>query len=938
MMNRNVMQRQMFANGGAAFPDLSGDGNVTQKDILMGRGVLPMQEGGSPMMMPPPPGGAMMPPPGGPMGGPPPMPPGAAMAPPGAADQGAFDPAVLEGMLADSAQSMQSMDAAAEAGDYASVINSIRGDEMPIEARYEELAGMVGPEDSQQTPESVLTLLQPVMQMAAVDQGIGGLAQEEMTSPIEGPMAEGIMSTVNMEGPPAGPDQMAMAAPGGAAPVNFRQGGAVQYFNPENANRVVQPDPLGGRLGEINKEKLALYQNIMGSKDQQSAFEDQKKMTKAQMLFDIAQGALAFATPGETAMSPAERLAQVAQPVLGNIGARAGELQKFKQGQEQEQRALKLQALDSAERTLTSEISTKAARDLQDDAQAFSFRENRLNDAQEITIKNMEFDYGNQQRLSTQAHKEKLKDITYQNDVAILGLQNVNSVEGIKIRNKLEQDNLKLRAELTATQSLADLEGQMKRDGVLDGYSLRNIQGEQDFRFKLADHNAAIMKEQNSLNQAFTAGENALNRQDDKEARMSNQEFQKLMQADLQDFQGTQKDKDRVIAALNRAFDEKLATRGADQKDLQLSLSERQVVLDDFYKKGMLGVEQAALNAVSLGTKATTDQIQYFADQDRLNRYANNQMDQTEVNEFEGGLTNYNKTTSYDWDGRKYTVSAPGLTNALQAAIMARQTNHPDLAKISLPPGSLTYSPSSEQTSVKTGDGTETETGEEIKSLLKANVQLFNENGSVNTEAPEWELTPTVRYKPELDESFRKVIGISRAYPGFKATGSEIFQELFKGKSNPESVAFRDAQKALTAYSNDLLQYSTDVQGSRVLKFVQELLEKETTGTRPGGLILRTDADAGATLKSLEDTLKLAMQASANILPEYNGNVGDFTSDQITKERDFMDRTKLLLNETLGFKKAFVFNEPETKRTTVIDGVDQSTEQAKNQINLLRKK
>ena len=37
------MSRQMFANGGAAFPDLSGDGNVTQKDILMGRGVIPMQ-------------------------------------------------------------------------------------------------------------------------------------------------------------------------------------------------------------------------------------------------------------------------------------------------------------------------------------------------------------------------------------------------------------------------------------------------------------------------------------------------------------------------------------------------------------------------------------------------------------------------------------------------------------------------------------------------------------------------------------------------------------------------------------------------------------------------------------------------------------------------------------------------------------------------------
>ena len=48
-MNRSVLARQMFAKGGAAFPDLSGDGNITQKDILIGRGV-PMQGGGEPQM------------------------------------------------------------------------------------------------------------------------------------------------------------------------------------------------------------------------------------------------------------------------------------------------------------------------------------------------------------------------------------------------------------------------------------------------------------------------------------------------------------------------------------------------------------------------------------------------------------------------------------------------------------------------------------------------------------------------------------------------------------------------------------------------------------------------------------------------------------------------------------------------------------------------
>ena len=63
-----------------------------------------------------------------------------------------------------------------------------------MEQRRQELAGVVGPQDAGQT-ESVLTLV-TVMMLANVDQGIGELAQQEMTQPMEGPMAEGIMSTV----------------------------------------------------------------------------------------------------------------------------------------------------------------------------------------------------------------------------------------------------------------------------------------------------------------------------------------------------------------------------------------------------------------------------------------------------------------------------------------------------------------------------------------------------------------------------------------------------------------------------------------------------------------------------------------------------------------------------------------------------------------------
>ena len=224
-MDRGVMQRQMFAKGGAAFPDMNNDGTITQADILMGRGVEFKQEGGIAGMMPP------------------------EMAPPGdMMSQEVVDPAVVEGLLAEAQANVENLD---EADDYETVMNSIRGDDATLEERYMELADVVGEEDAAQTPESVLTLVQPAMAMAAVDQGIGGLAQEEMTAPVEGAMAEGIMSTVApppepamMAAPPTAPGPAGM---GGPPPVNFKDGGLVrrgdnqpvQYF--EDAGVVLPP-------------------------------------------------------------------------------------------------------------------------------------------------------------------------------------------------------------------------------------------------------------------------------------------------------------------------------------------------------------------------------------------------------------------------------------------------------------------------------------------------------------------------------------------------------------------------------------------------------------------------------------------------------------------------------------------------------------------------
>ena len=333
------MSRQMFAKGGAAFPDLSGDGNVTQKDILIGRGVIEMQQGGmAPMPMAAAPGPQMAPP---------------AIDPNSvdinqaaqAAMQNGIDPAVMEGMLTKYAEGLDDLD---NAQDYETVMNGIRGDDLPIEQRYQELAGVVGQEDAAATPESVLTLVQPVMMMAAVDQGIGGLAAEEMSAPVEGAMAEGIMSTVNM----GGPEQV----PGGPAPVNFNEGGAVQYMEPGG---VALSNP---ELQTLYDQQLALMTQIDNPAGREADLQQQRDMTKAGILFDIAQGALGFAGgAGRPGASPAEQLAAAFTPVVGNIGARAGELNKFQLAQKAQDRQLKLGALQSAQTAYQADLTRKAA-------------------------------------------------------------------------------------------------------------------------------------------------------------------------------------------------------------------------------------------------------------------------------------------------------------------------------------------------------------------------------------------------------------------------------------------------------------------------------------------------------------------------------------------------------------------------------------------------
>ncbi len=91
---------------------------------------------------------------------------------------------ILDGFSEQQAASMvqegeQSREQIDGAQNYDELMKSTRGDNASEEERRDELAQLVGEEDAQQTPDSVLALIQPVMQMLETEAADTGIAQVE---------------------------------------------------------------------------------------------------------------------------------------------------------------------------------------------------------------------------------------------------------------------------------------------------------------------------------------------------------------------------------------------------------------------------------------------------------------------------------------------------------------------------------------------------------------------------------------------------------------------------------------------------------------------------------------------------------------------------------------------------------------------------------------
>jgi hypothetical protein len=277
-------------------------------------------------------------------------------------------------------------------------MNNLRGDMRSVDARVDELADMVGMRAAQDTPQEVLALLQPVLAGQAAPPamppgGIGGLptgmpptGEAPMMPPAMPPTGEAPMMPPPMPMEGGAPAEMPPEAAGGIGslptgqeappPIGMARGGYVQNFRNGSDEDAVTPSSNASSyiayppdmvrkarqylmdnastktitipdLAEATAKRAKTYESILGS-------GNARELTQAQMLFDIAGGALNVAAgvdaegrPIRGGPSSAMRLAAGLRNVPAQIGARAAELY-------QQKRAIKGAALDATEKEIAS--------------------------------------------------------------------------------------------------------------------------------------------------------------------------------------------------------------------------------------------------------------------------------------------------------------------------------------------------------------------------------------------------------------------------------------------------------------------------------------------------------------------------------------------------------------------------------------------------------
>ena len=604
--------------------------------------------------------------------------------------QDQLDPNVVQSALAQAAGGIGDLD---QAQNFEEIMNTMRGDQATVEERREELAGVVGPGDANQTPESVLTLVQPVMMLANVDQGIGQLAQQEMTQPMEGPMAEGIMSTV--------PEPPMMEA-GGTAPVNFNKGGEVrpvQYF--QNAGLVSGgEDPfanLTGRTGQLTREAFDLRRSLLGDP---ADLKKQKDLTKAQILFDIASAGLAFAAPMEgerPGLSAAERLALAAQKTQlpERISARAQSQLEREQQAKQADKAIMLSAIEQGEAARSAEKTIEANIALQKMKDEASEKELKIKNAHELSKMKTKDILDTQRDLTVQADLFKKKENLAQKELA-------NTKELEKFKGVLSINELERKAELEAIaatianeRKLLFEEEQQANRKVLEGTKyvferkLIDLRAEKDtisqaakndFQLKLAEINSQLRVNELGVKSSFAIAEMKIGHEQATEINNTNNALKKelaLLDNEIKNRSASVQEKRLKLDQVNSKIANAQGAQKIKLQEEKLDLERDIADYDKNYKNKKLDIEAEAARLSRLGSSTDARITTLISDPKTLTEYAMGTLGAPETLELNQAIAYYTQPKQKWNDEYKIYEMKPGnpLSTELKNAIEMRKNN-----------------------------------------------------------------------------------------------------------------------------------------------------------------------------------------------------------------------------------------------------------------------
>ena len=781
-------------------------------------------------------------------------------------------------------QTMMGLD---QAEDFQGAIDALRGNSVPMEGRYEELAGFVGDEDAMQTPQSVLAMVQPTIMMTeegAVDSGIGQLMEQitgniAMETPDGQPtaMAEGVGSLMGVGQQPAEKKLLA-------------DGGAVQSFKLGGEGIVPMTDYDMSNLKKSYDDRLKFYgENITGSP------QARRDALQSDIYFNLADRALAFSggvdpNTGEN-MAGAPLLSQVGRSAVG-LGGTISEKLASNRAMDQQ---LKMQALGAAENEEAARKKTIS------DERGLAYQ-----NQSRLALKNMDQEFAREENQSARDHEKTM--MAYKEDLekALINARGADTrftnVQQLQLNKNLAKANTELDKAKMAVAHENDMDKldvvqthDLFTRGVNFDFDIAKMERGQEFAKDLTNLNFELDKIKQRTQNSFTAGLSYLTRKDNKDLMITKFEMQEELTRDIKAMDISEQEKTRAIQEMKIKND-------AIFTQQSLNIDKLKYAWNKEYEGALVQIKQDAANAISLGTKAETASITFLTS--NLEAYKNG------------------------------TISGP---DKLKFEFVANIMSKPEFNRLTGTSSRLKLPP--EVQAVLDGITDPELDGEPIalRDATSENSDIINADGTVNLESSAWSTSEPNRYDPDID--YKKVIGASRIFPSLRKAASEGYSELTDGTPTQEAKDISKAQKTLDAFANDLLQLNTQFGdgGQRVLKFVQELIEKETSNIRPGGLFLKTDSDARSSLTALRAGLMQEMQLQAERLKEYGGSPEGYTPQQVTGSRAVMGRLKVLLNEVLAFEKGFGFDSRET-RTGLDSTEDQSTESARDQILQMRMK